>query len=382
VPGLRAGLRSHGRTLGATMRRWVPLAAGVVILAVVAVAVAVRWSDGEDATGDQTSSRQTTTTVSRASATVALADVREIEVGRVQIGSGTRRLIAVGGGAVWLVTLEHVIRVDEASGAVAPVPDTTGSAFMTFGERGLFVLGGCPTSLKLVGAETGTVERIFDGIPNLCGDGRTGYDPSPVLTTGSGAVWVLVGRSLWRVDVASGEVATIALPEGPAYRQGSNDGLAASGRGVWVGFGQTLRHISAATNAIDLEVPLGDRTFFQIASAGGQVWVVAWVAKGLHYDFQLLRVGDEGELTELPPGPVAIFGGASQLWFSGYFPQGVASEKVGEMSSWRVGWLDTKGRIARDVELPIAYPVAMQAAASEAALWVQTGATVMRVPNS
>ncbi|HZD71217.1 MAG TPA: hypothetical protein VFA45_20645 [Actinomycetes bacterium] len=167
---------------------------------------------------------------------VAVDPQRTSTVARIRLGrpGGFVRLLAVGAGAVWVVTESGVVRVDRATAKVTgTLPN--GSMLWAGAAAGVGSLwlvrcaseeGPCAL-LRLDPRRLHTTARF--PLPGL-----TAALPAASLAVSNDSAWLLdrSGRWLWRVDLASGRVARLRLP---AADFGVVPGQLAIGEGaVWV----------------------------------------------------------------------------------------------------------------------------------------------------
>ena len=270
-------------------------------------------------------------------ATVA---VRPLEVAaRLHIGppvdpiGGEAFPVAVGQGAVWVVLHGDLVRVDPSRARVAArvrvsLPEqavdvlvaggtvwvATSAGVVGVDPRSGRVLGTVPTSGRgvAVAAAGGSLWWLACEGPALAGRCRLQRRDPPTLAVAAvlsmpeavvpgvavqgGSVWVLsgAGPGLWRLRVAGGAPARVALPlvSSPAPAQAMAHGTAvASGFGaVWVltdlyaaaapsgtRIGPALLRVDPAAGRVAAALPLADLDRpVALAIGAGSVWVQGW----------------------------------------------------------------------------------------------------------
>jgi len=142
------------------------------------------------------------------------------------------------------------------------------------------------------------------------------------IATGAGAVWVLSGPTLVRIDPAFGFVKARVLPigsSGPAISVGTPAGLAVGANSVWVEDGDsTLLRIDPRTRAVVHRFELGKR-IDGVAVGAGSVWVTRGSPATLiridpRTNAVTARIPIAGRRGILAPYPIGLTVGAGAVW--------------------------------------------------------------------
>jgi YVTN family beta-propeller protein len=296
-----------------TSRRWVPIGAIVLVLAIVAISIPLLLS-GDDAvevdigtnsvarlnagdgsiqlTGDL-GQRPGASAIGFGSLWVALPDRGVVARLALDTGSVTDTIrvgnapsgVAVGQGAVWVTNAGDgtVSRIDPDTNeesqrlnvgtsptgiavgdGVLWVADSIGGALLrvdpTTQEVVKVALAGLPSSVAFspdgvwVSVAPNTVARVDPTGPSLVFTKEVGGGPTSVVST-FGSVWVAnhLDGTVTRLEPSTGRVeATIPVGQGP-------NALAAAGGALWVGneLEDTVVAIDPATNDVEQTVPVG-----------------------------------------------------------------------------------------------------------------------------
>lgn len=283
---------------GGTPRRKLWIAAGGVVLIVVAALVAGL-------------SRADTHPVRLRPNTLAALDPTNLHVTRQVVSRGVPAAVVFGGGALWAAEASagHIERVDPAGGDPVALPVGTEPSALAYGFGALWVAN----------AGDGTVSRISPANGNAAIGSPivVGNDPDALVATANG-VWVAsglddtvqqidplghvrktirltsaptaltaFGDSIWvaepsagavvRIDASSGQTTgSVPVPGGPVA-------LAAGEGRVWIASSDgTLAGVdpTGAVPKVAWTVPVG-RTPSGLAVAGGSAWVGSSTGDGL-----------------------------------------------------------------------------------------------------
>ncbi|HET6171712.1 MAG TPA: protein kinase [Gaiellales bacterium] len=273
------------------------------------------------------------------------------------------RAIAVGGGAAWVANYKDdaVSRVDASTNAVRTIPVKGTPVDIAADDNAVNVVDGSsdysvvtidvatnhvnePTPFPgdsfyaplvasgvgtfwLAEAEThgitsadpgGSFQGIGGGrtipIPTVKTNLLTQYVSFDDLAAGEGMVWVagdFYGRTVWRVNPASGQVTAIPLPFIPG-------GIAAGEGAVWVTsvLDDTLARIDPKSTRIVARIPVG-RGAAAVAVGEGAVWVADSLTQTLS------KIDPRtNKVTSVPIGviPIDIAVGAGGVWVVGKRP--------------------------------------------------------------
>lgn len=378
------------------MRLRVVVAATSVLALVLLVGVAVAISSHDEPTRtDQASppiSSSSKTTTSSQPVSEPPAGQEEIPAAAItsyEVGARppyqASQFMAAGYGTVWAWVNNTVVRLDPSSGATTTL-DFVYNALLA-GDGGVWGIDRCPKLLQLR-APDATVLREFE-LLSLTSCGPSG--PGTVQTSTTDAVWVLEGSTLSHVDLVSGTVDVIAMPDGPR-QYGGIVALTADAQGAWVAYMNHIWHVAATTNAIDGELSLPGEYVqtTSLALAGDTLWATASYYKPAgHMQFEALRFDHAGSLSVTVPGIARVLSTDGALWFYGYYPDGidVTGRSTDPAPPLRVGQLDPlTGRITRSttfaVDLTKPDNTCCDFAAGDGAFWVHLRSTIFKIPNA
>src|SRR5262249_20062207 len=147
-----------------------------------------------------------------------------------------------------------------------------------------------------------------------------GVSPSAI-ATGAGAVWVLSGRTLTRVDPAFGDVKSRTLPIANSHEISVGDpaGLAVGANSVWVEDGvSTLLRVDPRTSAVLHRFELG-KSLDGVAVGAGSVWVTRGSPATLiriepHTERVTAQIPIAGRSGVEAPYPIGRTVGAGAVW--------------------------------------------------------------------
>jgi streptogramin lyase len=167
--------------------------------------------------------------------------------------------LAVGAGAIWVAHEfdETLSRVDPGQNEVtANIALGNGVTDVAAGAGAVWVVNGLD----------GTVGRIEPGTNNVVETFEIGGNPES-LAVGAGAVWVASGRTILRLNPASGAVTTIALRSDATQ-------VAVGGAAVWISNGpsDSVTKVDVETGTASRAIAVGDDPTGIAVGAGG-VWV-------------------------------------------------------------------------------------------------------------
>jgi DNA-binding SARP family transcriptional activator/streptogramin lyase len=304
---------------------------------------------GAVATGIVLATRGSAAIVVQANSVAALDAKTGKVLADIPIG-GRPVAIALGAGSVWVADGDHttVSRIDMKTKERLPIGGLGSDVSdLAFGFGALWVAGG----------NGGTLARVdprHNGI-ELVPLGRTGSPvPQPVFTvrTGRGAVWLIRGSQLLRVDPRTREVrAQRSLPN----PQGLTVGIGS----IWVTTGdERIVRIDARTLETVYARDMSRLAYFPVVNSGS-LWVVA----------VLLVSGNVPEIWRLDPGTLTT---KAQIGFPKRFPYQLVA---GSGALWTVEpdagfvWrIDPRGTTAKRVAKLPYHPVAV--AADQGVVWV------------
>jgi streptogramin lyase len=235
-------------------------------------------------------------------AEVARIDPATDEVETIRLDEGLCQGIAAGLGAVWTCEVDHLVRIDPASGAVARVDlaRTPGSGRFPVTEGRVWVLTGLKgdlvTGIDRRGRAVATVALPgrCDELSSVADAGRfwvacaasgtvleVDADAGEVVATFEGmlgaiqvlptadSLWVVADDGLLRVDRASGQVIATILPS-----PGATGSLTAVDGIVWTHAAVPyLQAIDPATNEVVAEIASRIPSGGDLLAAGGALWV-------------------------------------------------------------------------------------------------------------
>jgi hypothetical protein len=159
--------------------------------------------------------------------------------------AGTSGVFVVADGKVWSVVGDELdvydVTTTQRVGSIAVTPGTVGMAASGDGVWLLTLYPGRPYHLTLVDPSALTI-RLEEDLPGIP-EGST--NPGIHLAASPGAAWV-GGVPLWRIDVVTGAVTTIPLPDAWVYR------MAVNSHDLWIAtFGSAeIYRVDLITNVV------------------------------------------------------------------------------------------------------------------------------------
>jgi streptogramin lyase len=351
----------------------------MALFAGVAVVIVV---DDDGSTGRALQpARWSTTTTRRAPSQIPKDAIAVVDLADfLSVGHAwEQQSLAVASGSLWLASYPGLVRVNATTGAVASIPVEAGRRVVGT-DGGVWTLSECPRVLRFVSSETNTVTQTLDLPVQRCGP----FDRKALLAVGAGSVWVLDGHSLFRVDPATGDVATIALPDGWATSTRTLEpaDIVGDDHGVWIGFRGVVRYVSAGTNTVTYEHDVEtNATFGNIALGQKALWITT-IYPVLPTTFELTQI-ENGRVTGSATGFARVYTANGSLWFIGYYPEPVETQTP-TPTTLRVGQLDPRTLdIVRYVDVPHETGViSAVAVAADDALWIGTDRTLQRIPST
>jgi hypothetical protein len=277
---------------------------------------------------------QPSTTESSVTTTLVPPDAKRIAPGDVTEFAGIHGNgpLAVGAGSVWVAdgdtasctdsrSCSWLLRIDPESGeVVARVQLSKQALGLAVDGSGVWAMtdvpDGSPAVVTHVDPATNTVVSDTD-IPGTSVLGNSGSPPGVAL--GAGSVWAYYGRTLARIEPATGKVvATIDLPNAPDHGITSGQGMVANDRGVWLNGSSAIWHVDPSTNAVSTLVALQPGYVQSMALDGGTLWVTQTRtnADGGPEPAQLFRVDTRtGEVRATRVRTCHVATGSGQVWF-------------------------------------------------------------------
>jgi ABC-type transport system substrate-binding protein/class 3 adenylate cyclase/streptogramin lyase len=312
-------------------RRWAPVGAIVLVLAIVAISIPLLTSGGGAGVDIGANS------VARMDPTDGTVELAE-ELGQRPGAS------AVGFGSLWVAQPDRgvVTRLDLDDGSVSDtIPVGNAPAGLAVDEESVWVTN----------AVDGTVDRITES-GEVTQTIPAGSAPNGI-AVGDGFLWIADsnGAALLRVDPSSGEAETVPLAGLPS-------GVVFTSEGVWVSIApDSVARIDPAGPDVVLTQRVGNGPT-AVAAAFGSIWVAN------HLDGTVTRLepstGDIEASIEVGRGPNALVPAAGSLWVANEFDDAVVSIDPG----------------TNDVSEPV--PVggaAASLAGDDQGLWVAVGAS-------
>jgi len=321
-----------------TSRRWAPIGAIVLVLAIVAISIPLLLS-GDDAEeidigtnsiarlnaedggleqATELGQRPGASAVGFGSLWVAQPDrglVARLALENGAITDPSIRVgtspsgVAVGGGSVWVTNAADgtVSRINVETNEVSQtLPVGSGPTGIAFGDGVLWIadsiggallrvdpdseeivtlpLAGLPSSVAFtpqavwVSFAPNGVARVDPGSSNVVLTKQVGSGPTAIVAA-FGSIWVAnqLDGTVTRLDPSTGrEEATIPVDEGP-------NALVAAGGSLWVAheFDDTVRAIDPDTNDVESTVPSGGATA-SLATSGGGLWLAVGASAAEH----------------------------------------------------------------------------------------------------
>jgi YVTN family beta-propeller protein len=214
------------------------------------------------------------------------------------------------GSAPTVAAAESIAVVDPTTNTVSRVPLPWASARMALDTHTLWLADAGDLTLARFDVKGRRVEQTIG----------LGVSPDGV-ASGAGAVWVLSGRRLVRIDPAFGFVKTRTLPIGdaPDISVGSTAGLAVGAGSVWVEDGvSTLLRIDPRTRTVTRRFALG-KGIDGVAVGSGSVWVTRVSPATLlridpRTNLVTARIPIAGRSGVDAPYPIGLTVGAGSVW--------------------------------------------------------------------
>jgi YVTN family beta-propeller protein len=207
------------------------------------------------------------------------------------------------------VATSGIAAINPRSGAIAPVPLAGPVARLAAGRRSLWATDQRDQTVVELDLETRRVDRTI-GI---------GVDPDAI-AVGEGAVWVLSGNRLLRIDPAFTFLRTIRLPfQGPAaISVGAPQSIAAGAGAVWVENGSAVYRIDPTTDKVTGHRLLGPR-ITGVAVGPDSVWVSRGSPPSLlrvdpHTLWVTATIPIAAHARTLAPYPIGLAVGGGAVW--------------------------------------------------------------------
>lgn len=364
----------------------------VSLVAVVALAVVASFAVRDDDPARRSVVAEPTPTSAPSVTTTLLPpDVERIDPSAITsfpVPEGGGATLALGAGSVWVggwpsdlrgchVDCGRVTRIDAASGDVSAtivVPKLPRS--LAYGFDALWaeveIPDNSPALVVKIDPATNQVVAQAD-IPGTVIAGGTGH---PQIAAGAGAVWVLYGNELTKLDPASGVVV------GQAQLAVYGDGLVANDRGVWVienGERQGVSAIAPSTLEAHQLASLPGGFIQSSTIDGDSIWLTEShnaPPGGTDPVLELIEVdATTGEVTFTGIATANVASGHGRLWF-----QGFAGLMLGDTHPDDVVELDpatARPLRAATIGYDALYPPVM--AVDRTAVWTLSGAGLVRI---